>query len=286
MHTPLFTCLNGVLLPAAEALLPVADRGFRFGDGVFETISVHHGVPYQWEAHMARLATGLEVLRVSLPAVDWQAHARALLHQHQAVEGTLRLSVSRGVGSRGYLPEDATPNWVIEYLPVRPLPTAPAQLWLSQTARTPLPGNHKLAQGLSSVLALMEAQDHGCEEALQLTPNRLVSCAASANLFWIKGKALFTPSLATHCLAGTTRAAILRLSPLPVHACEAELEVLSSADAVFLSNSRYGVWPVAALAPAGLTFAADHPLIAQLAQLLVADRDAYSQTHHALWSHA
>ena len=60
MHEKTITSLNGTLLPAEEALLPVRDRGFRFGDGVFETIRLTHGVPYQWALHLARLQAGLE----------------------------------------------------------------------------------------------------------------------------------------------------------------------------------------------------------------------------------
>ena len=78
MSTPAFTCINGTFLPANAAAMPVSDRLVRFGDGIFETIRFEGGVPYQWEAHMARMDAGLTSLRITPPIVDWRATARAM----------------------------------------------------------------------------------------------------------------------------------------------------------------------------------------------------------------
>lgn len=273
-------CLNGQFLNAREASLPVADRGFRFGDGVFETIRLVAGVPYQWALHLHRLEAGLAALRIAPPAVDWASIARELIERNAANEGFLRLAISRGVGSRGYLPEaNITPNWVMEYLPPAPLPAQPFTLWCGHATRAPLsalPSNCKLAHGIGSTLALLEARDHGAEEALLLTPEGNLCEAASGNLFWLKGGNLVTPALSTACLAGTTRAAVLRLAPLPVAEVVVPLASLEGAKAVFLSNTRLGVWPVAELLPMGWRFEAAHPLIQEITRRLEADRAAAS----------
>ncbi|MBM3618680.1 MAG: D-amino acid aminotransferase, partial [Alphaproteobacteria bacterium] len=64
------TYVNGSYVSAKNAVVSVQDRGFRYGDGVFETIAVHGGVPYQWELHLARLEAGLKALEIPAPSED------------------------------------------------------------------------------------------------------------------------------------------------------------------------------------------------------------------------
>lgn len=285
MHEKTITSLNGTLLPAEDALLPVRDRGFRFGDGVFETIRLSHGVPYQWALHLARLQAGLQALRITPPAVDWRVAVRAVIHANGAREGFLRLAVSRGMGSQGYLPEAGiTAHWVIEYLPPVAPPSQPLTLWHSSITRPPcsaLPVNHKIAHGIGSTLALMEARDHGCDEAILLTPEGWIAEAASANIFWVAGEALFTPALRTGCLAGTTRAAIMRLSPVAVEEVEAAPTALHGAEAIFLSNARLGVWHARLSTPHAPC--APHPLVKAIATRVTADYAQDAATHRDLW---
>lgn len=286
-----FTCLNGKFVPAAEAMLPVADRGFRFGDGVFETIRLTAGVPYQWAWHMARLRASLEALRIPSPVENWVPFAHELLALNAAREGFIRLAISRGVGSQGYAPSvpAPSPNWVMEYLEPTPSPAAPASLWPSRYARMPLaclPTNQKLAQGLGSTLALLEAQEHECSEALQLTPDGMLCEAASANVFWVHHHALYTPALDTGCLNGSTRAALLRLSPVPIAQVQQPFATLASADAVFLTNCRVGIWPVARIATLDAMFDVQHPHILALQTALMQDRARDAQAQQAQWMNA
>ncbi len=285
MHTPTLTCLNGRFLPVNEAMLPIADRGFRFGDGVFETIRLEQAVPYQWQLHLSRLEAGLQALRITPPSVDWKAIARTLIQKNHACDGFLRLSISRGVGSRGYLPDaDIQANWAMEYLPATPPPKAAYRLWLTSITRpalSSLPANYKLAHGIGSTLALLEARDHGCDEALMLSATGEISETSSGNIFWLKGGALFTPALSTNCIAGTTRAAVLRLAD--VHEIKADRHELLAADALCISNVRLGIWPIAALMPDGKMFDIAHPVIRDLITKIDADRAAYIAAHSKDW---
>jgi branched-subunit amino acid aminotransferase/4-amino-4-deoxychorismate lyase len=281
------TCINGQFVPASEATVSVTDRGFRFGDGVFETVRVVDAVPHQWELHLARLNAGLAALRITAPEVDWMGVARDLIHKNNATSGFLRIAVSRGVGSRGYMPNaDIQATWVMEIIPSAALPEEPLSLWLSTITRPPLsslPANHKLAHGIGSTLALLEARDHGCDEALMLTHDGKLSECASGNIFWISGNQIFTPALSTACLAGTTRDAVMRLSPIRVEEVVADISALTNADAAFISNTRLGVWPIATLAPISKNFDSAHPMIHELNQRLDADRAKYVVTHAAQW---
>lgn len=282
------TCLNGRFTRAHRAAVPLADRGFRFGDGVFETIRIEGGVPYQWESHMERLAQGLAALSIRCD-VDWADLAHRTLARNKARHGFLRIAISRGVGSKGYLPHPPgmPATYAIEYLPPLPAPDKPARLWLSSWAKIPpscLPGKFKLAQGANSTLALLEAQEHRCDEALQLTPDGMLAEAASANLFWLADGQFYTPSLDSGCLAGTTREAVLRLAHLPVRSGMYGLATLEKADAVFLTNSRAGIWPVIRLEPAGWDFQTEHRDLRVLAAALELDRKNQQKRDATRWS--
>ena len=290
MTEPTITCINGRFTKAHRAAVPVADRGFRFGDGVFETIRLAGGIPYQWELHMQRLAQGMAAIGLQC-APSWDGLVRKLIQKNDAREGFLRLAVSRGVGSRGYspFPPDMPATYVIEYLPPVPLPTQPYRLWLSSWAKIPancLPGKFKLAQGMNSILAIQEAQANQCDDALQLTIDGLVSEAGSANIFWLKEGVLYTPSLEAACLSGTTREAVMRLSHLPVRAEHAGLPQLQTAEAIFISNSRLGIHPIASIQPMGWQFGSKHPDFERIQHALIEDRARYSKRHRAAWASA
>lgn len=285
MNEKITTCLNGAFVMAEEAHINVADRGFRFGDGVFESIRLEAGIPYQWELHMARLHAGLTALRITPPATDWQHVTLELIQRNHAKTGSLRIAVSRGVGSIGYLPAAGiTPTWVIEYLPPTTPSTEPHKLCVSSISRPPLsalPVHFKLAHGISSTMALMEAQEQGCTETIMLTTDGKLCEAASANLFWVINQKIYTPHLSTGCLDGTTRAALLRLTP--IEETISDLGSLHSADAIFLTNARRGIVP-ADCARFRVQGSVHHPRIRQLHEQLTADRATYAQTHQADWA--
>jgi branched-subunit amino acid aminotransferase/4-amino-4-deoxychorismate lyase len=237
---------------------------------------------------LERLAAGLRAIGIAEPLKDWAAPVKKLLHRNHQPDGFLRISVSRGVGSRGYaaFPPGMPPTYAIEHLPPLAPPSAPYKLWVSSIAKPPLaclPVSHKLAQGLNSILALREAEANACDEALQLTTDGMVAECAGANIFWIRDNQMYTPSLDTGCLNGTTRDAILRLSSLPVTLKRAKLAELLQAEAVFITNTRLGVWPIAEIANQQKPFHAAHPEIIKLQAALAADHKTYTERFRARW---
>jgi branched-subunit amino acid aminotransferase/4-amino-4-deoxychorismate lyase len=246
--------LNDALVEEAQALISVNDRGFRFGDGVFETIPVYGGLPYLWEYHIQRLAGGLDALRIHYSTENLLGAALLLLKANCVAEGLLRIQISRGTGSRGYLPVSPAPRpTLVLQTRERPAPAGePATLWLSgyeKISARALPVQFKLAQGLNSILARMDALEHGCHDALQLSAEGYVSEAGAANIFWRKGRALHTPSLSCGALAGITRRRIIELSPSSAREGQYRLADLRAADAVILTNAATLATPVARLSP-------------------------------------
>lgn len=286
-----FTCLNGSFVLAHRAAVAVADRGFRYGDGVFTTMRVERGVPFYWDAHLERLNKGLLALRIPLDTTMLEPFAKKLLLKNQAQNGFLRIAISRGAGTRGYAPypPNMPPSWVIEWIDGLPEMGKPATLWLASYARIPpqcLPVHAKLAQGLNSTLAIMEAQEHGADEALQLATDGAISETSAANIFWLKDHTLFTPALETGCIAGITREAVLRVCPIATRIVREGLGALEDAEAVFLTSARASVWPVQSLQPWGKSFNTTHPIHRQMLSLLAQDRQKQLFANRHRWAAA
>lgn len=246
---------NNEFVEADKALLPVQDRGFRFGDGVFETIRVHQGVPYQWPFHMERLQDGLDALRITYDIAPLKSVCATLLTRNRVVDGMLRIAISRGVGSRGYLPLQPTyPTLVIETQERPKAPEGAVKLWLSTIEKISpraLPVHCKLAQGVNSTLARLEAAEHQCFDGLQLNAQGHLCETSSANVFWLKSGRLFTPALECGALNGAMRSAVLRFSPWPCTVDVFTPDALKHAEAVLITNSALGIVPVSRLEPYG-----------------------------------
>lgn len=249
--------LNGQFVPEAQAVVSAFDRSFLYGDGLFETLRVMNGVPLDWDAHWRRLAAGAETLRIKLPfASDFLlAQARELSRQNQLPEAILRLTLSRGVGQRGYSPRGADkPTLVMSLHAAPPLgPTAPQ--WKLHTASLRLPAGDvlaacKSANKLLHVLARAEAEAAGADDALLLNALGDVVEASSANLFWVEGGALHTPPLSSGALPGVTRAKVLaeaHAQALPVHETTLRPERIRQAEGCFLTLSSLGIVEVVGL---------------------------------------
>lgn len=244
----MYYALNGHFLKLHEAHLHPEDRGFRFGDGVFETIRIHNGKPYLWKEHLNRLFAGLEALRITCDVLPLRAQLEELIQRNGHHQGIARISISRGVGSRGYLPTGDSPTVLIE---THALPNVPAghdnALCLSPYTRVPpscMPTQFKLMQGTPSVLSKMFAHERGCVDSVQLSVNGHVAECSSSTLLWMRGKTLYVPSLDTGRLDGVTAARLLRHIPYRIKVGHFKLKHLLKADAVIITNSGMLATPI------------------------------------------
>jgi branched-chain amino acid aminotransferase len=237
------------------------DRGFRYGDGVFETIRIEAGRALAWPKHIERLQAGLDALAIPFDAKTLTEKAKEVWASGGLPSGFLRIAISRGAGSAGYLPTGSTPTVVMECLP----PAKPCEsltLAVSQYEKISpkaLPTHVKTAQGLQSTLARMEAKSKGVDDVVLLSASGCVSETSSANLFWLKDGALYTPSLATGALAGVMRASVLEACSMPVHEGAYPLAHMLAAELIFATNVRMGLCPVAQFE--NQRFSAAHPAL-------------------------
>ena len=236
-----------------DALDP-RDRGIAYGDGVFETILIHHGTPVWWDAHLARLLRGCEVLGIGMPDPDFLRGESDALSAGYA-RGVLKLIVTRGVGERGYALSSNVPPTIVLSLSSAPTPP-PRDGLILRWCDTPLAIQPRLAgikhlNRLEQVLARAEWNDAdpgkpAIHEGLQCdTAGRVVS-ATSANLFVLRDGCWLTPPVGACGIAGVCRGWILD------HVAESAEAVLTrgeveSADAIVLCNAVRGILPVAAL---------------------------------------
>lgn len=277
-----YAFVNGEMTESARASISIEDRGLRFGDGVFETIRLHRGVPYLWDYHIERLNEGLRTLYIPEPVWPLKKACLSLLAHNDTEEGTLRIAITRGIGSRGYLPTGNQSSLIIELLPSAEAQSHP-RLWLSSHRRmspSALPTHLKLSQGLNSTLALLEAERQGYDNALLLSQEGHISECANANIFWLKNGKIHTPALTTGCIAGVTRRRLMELTP--IIETEATFAELLQAESIAISNARLGLQQVAHIASAESELALNG-LLGTLSELLTADCARYTDTHHEAW---
>ena len=244
--------LNGKLIPEEQATVSIFDRSFCLSDGLFEAIPVYRGKPFLWGKHFERLQTGADFLKIKIlfSPVAIRAFAEELLAKNQATDCILKIQLSRGVGPRGYSIKGAdSPTLVMSLHPARRI-ESPAKIITSSVrilADDPLT-NFKSCSKLSHVLARMEADEQGADEALLLNTDGNIAEATSANLFWMENKTICTPPLNSSALPGVTRGLVLELCErLNISTTEKNITPASlpKADGAFLTSVALEVREVA-----------------------------------------
>lgn len=248
------TALPIFLINGAPAqTLPVDDRGFRYGDGLFETLAVRAGEPEFWNAHLRRLRLGAERLKLACPQESLlAAEARRLLGE-EPKDGTLRIWLTRGPGGAGYRPGTALPpTRVLQFDPSGAPSPGFAQAVRLRLCQTRLGQNPALAgikhlNRLEQVLAAAEWDDPDLAEGLmQDTAGNLIE-GTKTNVFFVREGRLVTPDLAQAGVAGVLRAVVLETAKqdrIPVEIRPIQLAEALASNECFLTNSLIHLWPV------------------------------------------
>ncbi|MCC6231260.1 MAG: aminotransferase class IV [Verrucomicrobiales bacterium] len=250
--------LNDRLVDESQALVPVSDRSFLYGDALFETVRVHHGRLVLWTPHLARLLRGAQALGIQPPATADQILeiARTVIQTNALKHGLLRLHLSRGSGPRGYSPRGAdSPTLLVTAHPSPELDVRASPSWTLVTSTIRLPEGDplaafKTASKLPYVYARSEAEARGAHDALLLNTRGELAETTSANLFWFDATGLCTPAPEAGALMGTTQAWVQSLAPRLGWTCRelrAPREAILAASGAFLTLSSLGVVGVSQL---------------------------------------
>jgi branched-chain amino acid aminotransferase len=249
--------INGQVVDPGRASIPVYDRGFLYGDSVFETIRTYGGAPYALDEHMQRLRRSAERVLITLPVplatISDEVNEGIGLAANP--ESYVRVMVTRGTGPMGLDPDLAeSPNRVVF---VEPLVAPPREHYrdgigviLSRTARTADAtgaAGAKVANYLTSLLALRDAKRAGAAEALFVDGKGRVIEGASSNVFIARRGGLVTPPEASGILPGITRAHLIEAAArlgIGVATSDITEADLFAADEAFISSSIREVLPV------------------------------------------
>jgi D-alanine transaminase len=247
--------LNGRFIPLEEARVPVLDRGFIFGDGVYEVIPVYSRHPFRLDEHLRRLEASLAAIRLRNPHTrgEWRDLVRQLVAQNAPEDQSLYLHVTRGVAKRDHaFPKDVPPT---VFMMSNPLVTPPADQVRDGVSAITAADNRwlrcdiKAIALLPNVLLRQLAVDAGCAETVLLREGFMTEGAAS-NVFVVKDGSLLAPPKNHLMLPGITYDVVLELAANAGIAAQvrpvAEAE-LRAADEAWLSSSTKEVLAITRL---------------------------------------
>jgi len=247
--------LNGEFLPLSEAKVSVLDRGFIFGDGVYEVIPCYGRLPFRLAEHLTRLQHSLDAIKLSNPltTAEWEKLLLQLIEHCDADDQSLYLQVTRGTASRNHgFPANTPPTVFAMSNPLK----APAPALLKQGASAITLDDirwrycHiKAISLLPNVLLRQQALEADADEAILLRDGEATEGAAS-NLFIVKNSTLITPPKDNRLLPGITRDLVVELARaahIPCLEQNIPEAALRSADEIWLTSSTKEILPVTRL---------------------------------------
>ena len=266
MNGPVYW-LNGRLVDASEAVLPLTDHGLLYGDGVFEGIRFYNGRPFRLGPHLERLALSARALMLKLPATpaELEAAVTDLVAAFGGPDGYIRLVATRGTGGLGLDPSRCDrPNlfMIADHIALVSDERRRAGISLV-TASTRRPGptvldpRIKSLNYLNNILAKLEARHAGGDEALLLNAQGHVSEGTAENIFIARDGRLLTPPVSDGALDGITRGTVLELCA--AEGMETEQRSLTpydvhTADECFLCGTGAELMPVRAVDGREMTY--------------------------------
>lgn len=254
----MFVSLNGRIIYEEDARVSIYDRGFLFGDGLFETMRAYNGRVFRLKGHLERLYKSCDTLKIPLRRLfkpdETGDRIYSLLEKNGLLDAYVRMTVSRGMHT-GVLTLEmpAQPTFTVI---TRPLHLYPAEYYKEGATAVFAGGRvdpshplvrHKSTSYLSYILAREEAREKGALEAIILNTRGEVAEGATSNIFIVRGDEVITPPEGAPILPGITRSVITEIIELKnrtLYERPIGLEELIQADEAFLTNSLMEVMPL------------------------------------------
>jgi branched-chain amino acid aminotransferase len=246
-------CLDGKMIAGDEPALMADNRGFRYGDALFETMKLINGKIVLGQYHFERLFSGLQLLKFEIPVLLTPEKINLdILHlckQNKSENlARVRLTVFRGNG--GLYDEAKNPQYLIECWPlnesVNRLNENGLIIDIFPEARKSCDkfSNLKSVNYLPYTMAAIYAKENKLNDCLVLNEYERICDASIANIFWIKNEKIYTPALSEGCIAGVMRKyllAKLQGAGFTIQELPCTIEMLENADEVFLTNAINGI---------------------------------------------
>ncbi|MEK6737018.1 MAG: D-amino acid aminotransferase [Pseudomonadota bacterium] len=246
--------LNGQYMPIEEACIPVLDRGFIFGDGVYEVIPVYSRKPFRLTEHLDRLQHSLDGIRLKNPFshVEWRNLLEQIIAKNEGDDQYIYLHITRGVAKRDHAFPQVPPTIFIMSNPLLP---PPAELLVSGASAITANDNRwircdvKAISLLPNVLLRQMAVDVQAIETILIRDGFLTEGAAS-NIFIVKDKVLLAPPKSHLMLPGITYDVVLELAAanqIPHEVREISETEVRTADEILLTSSTKEIMPITRL---------------------------------------
>jgi D-alanine transaminase len=267
--------LNGEWMPIDQARIPVLDRGFIFGDGVYEVIPSYSGHPFRLREHMVRLQASLDGVRIANPYSSdrWEGLVREIVAKNPWEDQYVYLQVTRGVAPRDHaFPKGATPT---VFMMANPLVTPPQSQREQGVTAVTVADNRwqrcdiKSTSLLANCLLRQAAVDAGAVESVLLRDGMLTEGSAS-NIFVVKNGVILTPPKTNFILPGITYDVVIELARanrLPLEIRQVSEAEVRGADELWLTSSTKEVLPISTLDGKPVGSGKPGPLAARMNQL-------------------
>ncbi len=247
--------LNGEFLPAEKASVLVLDRGFIFGDGVYEVIPAYGGHLFRLDEHLARLTDSLIAVRINKPLSisTLRGVITELVTKNGGGDQSIYLQVTRGVAERDHaFPVDVPPTLFLMTNPLKPISDEVYKNGIAAITEEDIRWKYchiKSISLLGHVMLRQQALDQGAAEAILIREGRVTEGAAS-NVFIVKNGELMTPPKSDFLLPGITRDLILEIAAthgISFKEADFSPQALNNADEIWLTSSTKEILPVTEL---------------------------------------
>ena len=233
--------INDNLVKEEEAKISVFDRGFRFGDGIFETILLRNGQLLDFSLHKKRLEQGLKDIKINFKLEKIESDCQRLIKENKLRDAFIKIYITRGESKSAYLPEkNIKPNYVILSSDYQKPKERRFNLVISNYQKPQIRSfnsNAKIMQGLNSTLAMMEANEKKYDNAILLDQNNNISEAASANIFFVsKENKIFSPKLESGLVNGVIRQKLILDPEIEIVEEDIEVSDLDNFSNIFITN--------------------------------------------------
>jgi 4-amino-4-deoxychorismate lyase len=244
------------LVNGRQSAVDPSDRGLAYGDGLFETMAAVDGTVRWLDYHLDRLTAGCR--RLAIGAVDCEEiRAEIATNCPPTGRAVVKLIITRGSSARGYAPPALSqPTRILGISSWQGYPRSHytdgirVRVCELRVGESPALAGLKHLCRLEQVLAQIELRGYDVEQGLLLDTSGYVVGGSSSNVFAVRGTSLMTPSLTRNGVAGVMRRVVLEAAPgAGLVAIESNLTLheLQRADELFMTNSLFGIWPVAKL---------------------------------------
>jgi branched-chain amino acid aminotransferase len=254
-----FISLNGRIIPVTEGSISPGDRGFLYGDGIFETLRSYKGVPFKLAEHLERMRCSAEKLKISFEYsnAEISESITKLFEKNSVQDAYIRITLSRGEGGSALQMSDNLRSTIlIQAKPFTPyekgLYDGGMSLSVSKHRRstTSPTCRHKTTNLLTSILLKEEAGSKSAHDSIVFNTDGYVTECIVSNIFMVADGSVITPSLDTNILPGITRKTVLDIckdSGIPAKEEFFKIETLIKADEVFITNSLMEIMPVSVI---------------------------------------